>query len=128
MTSLLEGAIKAKIAAGFKGKLTLGTLRREAFSTVDSSGDLTTSTVTTYAFEGIREAFSARYKAQAQIPDTDVSILILLGSVVPATTPKQDDKIYLETPWNAWYQVRKVLEIDPAGASCKLQAYEIPTP
>jgi len=128
MTSLLVSGLKNKIAAAFKGKLTLGTLRRESFTGLDADGDPTGTTTATYTFEGIRESFTARYKAQAGIPDTDVAILILLGSCKPAVTPTQNDKIYLQAPWNAWFQVRKVLEIDPAGASARLQAYEIPAP
>lgn len=128
MTSLLEGALKTKIAAAFKGKLTVGTIRRETTAAVNSLGDTITPTVATYSFNGIRETFSARYRVQALIPETDVAILVLLGSVVPATTPKQEDLIYLSTPWNKWHKVRNILEIDPAGASCKLQVYEVPAP
>lgn len=128
MTSLLEGALKAKIARSFKGKLTLGSIRRETATTVDNLGNDVPSTPSTFTFEGIREDFSAYYKANAGIPDTDVSILVLLGSVKPVTTPVSSDKIYLQAPWNKWYQVRKVLSIDPAGASAKLQAYEIEAP
>lgn len=128
MVSLLEGTLKARIAAGFKGKLTTGTLRRDTAGAVDSAGDATTPTVTTYTINGIRDSFSASYLAQTGIPITDVRILVLLGSVVPATTPVEDDAIYLNAPWNRWHQVRRVLEIDPAGASCLLQAFEIPAP
>lgn len=128
MTSLLEGALKAQIAKGFKGKLTLGTIRRGTATTVDDAGNDVSGTPTEYACEGIRESFSTYTKAAANIPDTDVSILILLGSVKPATTPVTNDLIYLKAPWNRWHKVRRVLEIDPAGASAKLQAYEVPAP
>lgn len=129
MVSLLEKQIRTQIAKGFKGKLTLGTLRRATAATLDSYGDPSAPSTVDYSFEGVRSTFTARYKAQSGIPDTDISILILLGSLSDQTiTPKQDDKIYMKAPWNTWYQVRKVLEIDPAGASATLQAYEIPTP
>lgn len=128
MTSLLEGKLKAAIAKGFKGKLTKGTIRREGVTAVNSAGDPSTSTVTTYEFEGIRESYSAIYKARADIPIEDVRILVLLGSVKPATNPRQGDLIYLKAPWNTWHKVRTIPEIDPAGASARCQAYEVPAP
>lgn len=128
MASLLERQLKQQIAKAFKGKLTKGTLRRTESAGLDSWGDPLANTTTDSAFEGIREDFSALYKAQAGIPDTDVGILILLGSMRPEITPKQDDLVFLKTPWNKWYKCRRVISIDPAGASCRLQAYEIPAP
>ena len=128
MVSLLDSALKQKVAAAFKGKLTRGILRKTAGVTRDSNGDRSTGTVTTYTFEGIREDFSLFHKANSGIPETDVRILLILGSLNPATTVQKDNQIYLNTPWNAWYQVRRVLTIDPAGASCSVQAYEIPDP
>lgn len=126
---MLEGALKAQIAKSFKGRLTLGTIRREVVTEIDDdTGDDVAPTVTTFSFEGIRESFSARYKAQSGIKAEDVKILVLLGSCVPATTPVQGDKIYLEAPWNKWHHVREVMEIDPAGATASLMAYEVPAP
>ncbi len=131
MVSLLEGKLKAKIAQGFKGKLTKGVLRRSVATGLDSRGNPTAPTITSFNFEGIRESWSALYKANAGIPDTDVSILILQGSFKPVTVitkADEDAEIFLDKPWNAWFQVRKVLEVDPAGASARLQCYEIPAP
>lgn len=126
--SLLEKQLKKKVASVFKGKLTRGIISRDTGATTNSAGDTVAGSPLTFTFEGIRESFSARYQMQAGIPTTDVSILILLGSVKPATTPQDDDKVYLKAPWNAWHQVRRTLEIDPAGATAKLQVYEIPAP
>lgn len=123
MASPLVGAIRKQVAAGFKGKLTKGSLRRELPGGVDEFGDPLPGTVTNYPFEGIRDSFSALYREQAGIPETDVAILVLLGST--SVTPKQNDKLFLDAPWNKWHQCRKILEIDPAGASAKLQAFEI---
>jgi hypothetical protein len=130
MTSLLEGALKAKIATAFKGKLTTGTLRRVTAGGLNSLGDPITPTTTNYPFvSGIRESFSVAFAARAGIPVTDVRILILLGSIVPPTiVPVADDLVFLSTPWNKWHKVRAVISIDPAAASAVLQAYEIPTP
>lgn len=131
MASLLDSKLKATVAKAFKGRLTRGVLRRQSFTTMDSAGDLGTPTVTSFNFEGIQGSFSAYYKAQAEIPETDVSILVLQGSFKPATVITKQDQgnlIYLNTPWNKWYEIRKLLEVDPANASVKLQCYEVPTP
>lgn len=126
MASLLESAIKKRVAQATKGRLTVGKVQRDTPSTRNAYGDVIPGTPTEYACEGIRESFTARYKMEAGIPDTDVKILLMLGSM--SITPKQDDKVYLNKPWLKWHQVRKVLEIDPAGATALLQAYEIETP
>ena len=131
MVSLLESKLKAAIAKGFQGKLLQGTLRREAPAGRDTYGDATGAVITTFTFEGIRETWTARYKAMAGIPETDVSILILQGSFNPVTVVTKEDQnsyIYMSTPWLAWYKVRNVLEVDPAGASARLQVYEVPAP
>jgi hypothetical protein len=128
MVSLLEGQLKERIAKGFQGKLTLGTLRRVTTTGLDNKGDETSPVTTDVGFEGIRQSFSALYKAQAGIPETDVKILILLGSITTGVTPRESDMIYLKAPWNRWHKVRRILETDPARASCLVQAYEIPTP
>ena len=128
MVSLLEGELQRRIAKAFKGRLTLGTLRRTDSSGVDSFGDAIASTSTDIGFEGIREDFSLFYKANSGVPETDVKILILLGSMTTLITPKEDDLIFMKTPWNKWYKCRRVLTIDPAAASCTLQAYEVPAP
>jgi len=123
MASFLEGSLKKAVAKGFKGKLLKGIVRKVVASAVNNQGDIVPTGIRDYPFEGIRENFSAYYKAQAGIPDTDVSILIILG--LTTTTPDKDDKIYIN---GTWYQVRKILEIDPAGASAKVQAFSIPLP
>jgi hypothetical protein len=121
------GINNSRVAAGFKGKLTKGTLHRPGSTTVDDFGDDVPGTPETYAIgECIREDFSAFYRVQAGIPDTDVSILILLGTV--ATVPRKDDFVYLKTPWNRWHKIRRILTIDPAGASGKYQAFEVDAP
>ena len=127
MVSLLERRLKRIVAKAFKGKLTKGTLRRPGATAVDDNGDEIPGQAATYAIgECIRESFSAYYRAQAGIPETDISVLVLLGTV--STPPRKDDQIFLKTPWNKWHQVRKILEVDPAGASAKYQVYEIPDP
>lgn len=128
MASLLVSEIKKRIASGFKGRLTTGVIRREAVASINSYGDKVAGPVSNFTFEGIRQNFTALYKSQALIPDTDVSILVLLGSVKPAMSPIQSDKIYLNAPWLKWHQVRRILEVDPAGASMLLQCYEIKAP
>lgn len=131
MASLLDRKIRDSVAKAFKGKLTKGQLRREVSGGVDGAGDATSPTVTTFALQGIREDFSAYYKANANIPETDVSILVIQGLLRPATSitkADEDNMIFLGTPWNTWHKIRKLLTIDPANASVKLQCYEVPAP
>lgn len=117
--SPLDGMNKA-IAKGFKGKLRTGVIRRTAAGGVDQWGDPVPSTTADYAFEGIRESFDASWAKTAGIPETDVGILVLLGST--DVQPAQGDAVQIE---GRWHQVRHVLDIDPAGATIRLQAYEV---
>lgn len=131
MVSLLDAKLRQTVAKAFKGKLTKGTFRRVSSTSLNSLGDPVMGTPTDYAFEGIRATFSAFYKAQSGIPETDISILVIQGSLNPATSITkldQDQLIFLKTPWNKWYKIRRVLRIDPANATAELQCYEIPDP
>ena len=123
MASPLESQIKKQVASAFKGKLLTGTLRRVSAAAVNSRGDPVPAAASTYAFEGIRESYSARYREQAGIPVEDVQFLVLLGSTSPATEPRRGDQIKLSnTPW---HQVREIPEVDPAGATAKCQCFVI---
>ena len=123
MASLLDSAIRNAVAKGFKGKLLVGTLRRETATTVDASGDDGPAVVETFPFEGIRDLFSAFYAAQAGIPVTDAKVLIIAGSC--STDPRKDDKLLLR---GQWMQVRQIMSVDPANATYTLAAFDIPTP
>jgi hypothetical protein len=125
MTSFLAGSLAKQIARGFKGKLLVGQIRRAGPYTVDDFGDVLTDGFTTYSFTGMRASFDARYRAQALIPETDVKILVLLASVNPSTTPVQSDQIFINAEW---FQVRRILDVDPAGATMNLQAFVITAP
>lgn len=121
--SPLDGMKKA-IAKGFKGKLRVGTIRRMVPGTgVDEFGDPVDEVPATFDFEGTRENFDASWAASAGIPETDVGILVLLGSTT--IEPKQSDMVLIESKWHS---VRKVLDIDPASATARLQAYEVKAP
>ncbi len=123
MATLLESKIKAQVAAAFAGKLLTGTLRRIAVTALDDAGNPATTSAATYSFDGIRDTFDARFRAQAQIPETDVKVLIIAGSL--STTPVIDDQIKIN---DVWHQVRAILAVDPAGATYELQVYEIEDP
>ena len=126
MVSPLETQVKKQVASAFRGRLLTGTLRRVASSALDTRGDPVPGAAATFAFEGIRESYSARYREQAGIPVEDVQFLVLLGSVSPAPEPRRGDQIKLSnTPW---HQVREIPEVDPAGASAKCQCFEIEDP
>jgi len=120
--SPLDGMRKA-IAKGFKGKLRSGVIRHTTAGGVDQWGDPVPSTSANFPFEGIRESFDASWAASAGIPETDVAILVLLGSTT--VEPKQGDTVQIE---GAWHMVRRVLDIDPANATTRLQAYEVTAP
>lgn len=119
MASPLESQIAKTIASAFKGLLLVGTIRRELVGSLDPNGDPVISSAD-YRFEGIRDNFSAAYAAAAGVPVTDARILIIAG--LSAIVPKMDDKIKIG---GGWYQVRRVLEIDPATASYTLAAFAI---
>lgn len=122
---LLDGDIKKIVASGFKGLLLKGTLRRVTVASLDAYGDPATKTITTYSFEGIRDSFSAQYAAAQGIPVTDARILILAGSLNPVVEPRQDDQINIG---GQWFQCRRVLAVDPAGATYTLAAFVIKAP
>lgn len=123
MPSFLENQIRNEIAKGFKGRLLKGVLRRATNSgTVDSRGDPTLRTYTTYNMEGFVDVYTAFYKAQAGIPASDVKILIIAGSL--SIEPRKDDQVQFR---GTWYQVRQ-LGTDPGIATWELQSFKIPDP
>ena len=123
MPSFLETQIRNEIYKGFKGRLLTGILRRATFSgVVDSLGDPTEKTYTTYNLEGFVDTYSAFYKAQAGIPESDVKLLIIAGSL--AIAPRKDDQVRFR---GVWYQVRR-LGTDPGIATWELQSFQIADP
>ncbi len=58
MTSFLAGSLANAIAAGFRGKLLPGTLRKNTTTSRDSFGD-PVSTTADYAVQGLQETYSA---------------------------------------------------------------------
>lgn len=123
MVSPLLNLVRNEINKGFKGQLLPGTLRRpSAGSSVDSNGDPVGVTYTNYTFNGIVDTYSAIYKAQAGIPESDVKVLIIAGSL--DVTPQKDDQVKIRS---RWYQLRS-REQDPALAAWTCQAFEIQDP
>lgn len=118
---MLEGQIRDAIAAGFAGRLLSGTLTRTTpGGGLDEYGDPVEPTTTQYPCQGFVENFTAYYRAQAGIPDTDVEILLIGGLI--DVEPKKDDKVTFR---GVTYQIRRILGIDPARASYQLQGYEL---
>lgn len=123
MASPLLNLVRNEIKKGFQGQLLPGTLRRKSPGTVvDGFGDVTSSTFSTHTFNGMVDTYSAFYRKQAGIPDTDVKILIIAGSL--AVEPQKDDQVKIR---DTWYQLRDK-ETDPAIAAWECQGYEIPDP
>lgn len=124
MTGLLTGKIAKAVFKGFKGKLLTGTLRHdEPSTTLDENGDPTSVVITRPSIEGFTDEYTAFYRAQAGIPETDLKVNIFAESS-PGLTPTKDDRV---TFLSVWYRLRRV-KVDPAGALFECQAFEIPTP
>lgn len=125
MVSPLDG-LKKLVAQSLKGQLRKGRLRRDnTGTTTNEFGDPVPGSPKFYTFEGIRENISIMSRAAAGIPDTDVTVLFILGLIKPETTPIKDDKVFIE---NLWYQCLEIVEVDPAGATMKWRCFVIPTP
>ncbi|QIG67376.1 hypothetical protein EVB39_047 [Rhizobium phage RHph_TM3_3_9] len=123
MASPLEGQIAKAITKGFKGKLLKGVLTRTVpGGTLDSYGDPVGSSTQTFSFEGFAENFTAFYRANAGIPDGDVSILFIAPSIKPVTVPTKDDRVTLR---GVTYQLRQLVEADPAGATYRFAGYVV---
>ena len=117
---MLDGQIRSAIASGFKGRLLTGTLTRTTpGGGLDKYGDPIAPSTSTFRCEGFVETFSAFYRAQAGIPDTDVKILLIAGLI--DTVPVKDDRVTFR---GVTYQIRRVLDIDPAKATYALQGYK----
>lgn len=121
---LLDGDIAKAIFAGFKGKLLAGEVRREsAAGGLDEHGDPVAVAVSYTAMEGFTDEYSDFYRAQLNIPDTDLKVNIFAQSA-PGFEPTKDDKVRFGSKW---YQLRKI-KVDPAGALWECQAFEIEAP
>lgn len=125
MASLLESAIKKQVASALAGKLLACTLRRASPASLDSSGDPVLGAAQSFSFDGIRDSFRLEFAQAAGIPVTDAKILIVLGSITPETLPRQDDKIKIR---DQWFQLRKKISADPAGATEDWAGFEIEDP
>lgn len=123
MVSQLESQIRKAVADGFRGQLLPGTLLREApTGSNDEYGDPEFGEPSSHTFEGMVDTYSQFYSAQAGIPDTDVRVLIIAGSL--DITPIKTDKVKIR---DKWYQIREI-RTDPALATWECQSFEIADP
>lgn len=122
MASLLETRIREAIERGFRGKLLTGTLRRVNYSGQDAYGDPLEVGVDEHTFEGFVDVYDAAYRARAGIPETDVRVVIIAGSL--AVDPIKDDKVQVRSEW---FQLRSV-KTDPARAAWECQAFKVEAP
>lgn len=125
MPSVIETQLKKIVANAFRGQLYNGTLRRETILGTDESGDPVFGTPQTWTFNGIRDNINAYYAGQIGVPATDVRILVIAGSLPDAVEVLKDDKIFIRSQW---YQVRQILERDPANATFSLSGFTIDDP
>ena len=125
MASLLESAVKKQVAQAFKGKLLTCTLRRVTAGGVDDFGDPVPGSDLTWPFDGIVDKFDAMFAKISEINVTDVRVLIIAGSL--DTVPQKDDQVKVNVRGD-WYQLRDLVERDPAQATYVYSAYSIPDP
>ena len=125
MVSPLDSLIRRQVASALRGKLLPCTLRRAGVPSLDSNGDPVLGTPTTYSFEGLRDRFTLQFAQAAGVPVTDAKILVILGSIAPATSPAQDDKVKIR---DQWFQLRAKVAADPANATEEWAGYEIGDP
>jgi hypothetical protein len=119
VTSFLAGSLANAIAAGFRGKLLPGTLRKETAVSRDSVGDPVVTTAD-YAVQGLQETYGALIIAAGGIPSTDIKLLLIAG--LCGAAPAIGDKVQMN---GQWFQVRNV-NIDPAGATYECQSFRVP--
>lgn len=127
MASPLEGQIAKAIAQGFKGRLLKGTLRKmvAAESTdLDANGDPVDVGPEDFACEGFTDNYSAYTRLAAGIPDTDLKVCILAGSI--SVEPEIGDHVRFRNAgvWGPWHRVRQ-RATDPATALWELQSYVV---
>jgi hypothetical protein len=92
MVSFLDPSqLRAKIAAGFKGKLLVGSLTRVSGTTVDEYGDVIPGATQTFVVNGLVDSYNDVYRTQASIPETDSKIILIAG--LSEVEPQKDDKI-----------------------------------
>jgi hypothetical protein len=118
-TSLSVGG--AALQAGTKFDPSLVDGRR--LRSLNAYGDPVPGAASTWTFDGIVDSFSAFFAATAGIPATDVRVLIIAGSL--ATVPQQDDQVAFR---GEWYQLRRLVERDPANATYIFSGFKIEDP
>lgn len=125
MVSFLDGPLAKAIHKGFAGKLLQGTLTRVSVGTsTDENGDPVGPSVSTYGFEGLVDTFSDQFRTQAGIPDGDVKILIIANSI--SVQPDKDDKVEIaRSSGSQKFQIRKLLDVDPARATYTCQGFPL---
>lgn len=118
--ALLTGDLAALVGTALDGIMLDGVLQRPVASSVDDHGS-PLATYATHVFRGFDDEYSATYRAQAGIPETDALIQILAASC--ATTPQRDDRLVVR---GKTYRVRSVTT-DPARAVWACQSFEVST-
>lgn len=127
---ILDGTIAESIYAGFKGKLLVGIIRQQVTpdsGSLDAKGDPIELDPVDTPVEGFVDEYSAFFRAQAGIPDTDLKVCIFAKSA-PAITPTKDDMVrFTQAGVETWYQLRRA-DTDPARALWTCQGFVILAP
>ena len=128
---MLDGDLATSIFDGFRGRLSVGLLRKRAVPEsggLDARGDPIDTVPTDKPIEGFYEDLDSAYMARAGLPADSVKVNIFAQSC-PGVVPGRDDVVKLtRASVDHWFQLRRV-QIDPAGALwvCP-DAFEIPEP
>lgn len=123
--------ISTQIAAAFKDQLAKGRIFRQTSDSLDERGDPEISGSALYPAQGIISFWTEGWH-QAGIPITDVKIM-LINKLTSCPKPiVKSDRIFIGPIDNSvpfkWYQIREIVDQDPAGATTTLQAYECKDP
>ena len=115
MMGLLDGDLKAVFGSVFGPLLLDGTLTPVSMG-YDDGGDRVEVKGTPVAVKLMREDYSAHTRAVANIPATDVRLIILQEGI--GITPTVDDRVTLGSDT---YDIVKIAQ-DPANAAWTMQA------
>jgi len=121
MVSFLHPSqMRAKIAAGFKGRLLVGTLTREVSAGLNEYGDPIPGITQSFVVNGFCDSYNEAYRVTAGIPEGDTNVVLILG--LCEVDPLKNDKVTF--PNFPTFQIRKV-KVDPAKAAAECQAFEV---
>lgn len=122
---LLDGGLDRSIYSGFRGKLLKGVIRQAGPGGAnDPHGDPIATAAPLTPIEGFTDTYSAFTRAQAGIPSSDVRVNFFAASA-PGVRPREGNHVRFDRrgAGSTWYQLRGLIEIDPANVLWSCQAF-----